>query len=93
MAEISAQIQEYIEKIKDYRLVAKYGNGESIYIHGKFPLNKSLGAFEKFGKPEFIQECVQGRRITVWDRFAGWSELEKRLTESSRFYKKLIRYK
>lgn len=71
------EIKKYIEARKDYRLVAAYSGRKPVYIHGEVSLNEALEAFEAIGKPDFIQECVKGKRRTVWDRLAGWSPLEK----------------
>ena len=72
-------IKEYIETRREYRLRAEYPGRKQIYIHGEVSLNEALEAFEKFGKPHIIQECIKKRKITVWERISGWSKLEKNL--------------
>jgi hypothetical protein len=72
-------IKGYIETRRDYRLRGEYDGRESLYFHGKMSLKEGLAAFEAIGKPNLIQECTKGKKVTVWHRLEGWGRLEKNL--------------
>ncbi len=75
-------VEEYIQKRKEYRLVGEYSVRKPIYIHGTFRLTEALEAFKQFGEVLFIQECMKGRKVTVWNRQGQWGKLEQNLKQN-----------
>jgi hypothetical protein len=68
-------IKKYMERTMNLRLRGEYSGRNPVYIHGEVSLTEALGAFERFGQLNFVQECSKGKRVTVWDKRLGWGRL------------------